>query len=322
VHQLYRETITVNDAQRRPHSQKQIDFTFHIKPDLVFSSWNCVFWGDRELIRVTKSMPITMDGPTVVARGENDDRNEVIDDDDAAYSHSVLLGQRRRFGSCWLLLLRRRRTRHLLLQCIFLLLGIGILVPWNAFISAKGYFQSRLCASPYERINIESTFAMVYNLASVISLALIIGVQALRDQWLVEEDAQHGANENSSRVFDSLASNAESGEAVEGDPLNGGERDATAADNNNIREPIAGQTPDHSILLVVVPLSLYLIAFLGQTIMVFAVDMDFFFQMTVLSLAVCGMACGVAQAGIVATASLFPADLAMNPYLAVRCCAM
>jgi hypothetical protein len=69
-----------------------------------------------------------------------------------------------------------------------------------------------------------------------------------------------------------------------------------------------------------VPLSLYVAAFLGQTAMVFVVNIPFFLQWTILGLAICGMACGIAQAGIVATAGTFEANLAMNPYLAVSPC--
>jgi hypothetical protein len=83
----------------------------------------------------------------------------------------------------------------------FLLLGIGVLIPWNTFISAKPYFESRLCSfsiSPNNDTiqqqqqqlryayacgglpNIESTFSTVYSVSSVLTMVLIIGVQMLR----------------------------------------------------------------------------------------------------------------------------------------------
>lgn len=51
-------------------------------------------------------------------------------------------------------------------RCVFCLLGIGLLVPWNAFVSAAPYFVLRTC-----RNDAELWFGFVYNLSSVASLA-------------------------------------------------------------------------------------------------------------------------------------------------------
>jgi hypothetical protein len=51
----------------------------------------------------------------------------------------------------------------------FLLLGVGVLVPWNAFISAVPYFVGRTCSSSFEL-----WVGMVFNSASVVSLALLL----------------------------------------------------------------------------------------------------------------------------------------------------
>jgi len=192
---------------------------------------------------------------------------------------------------------RRRTTRHVL-QAIFLLLGVGVLVPWNAFISAKGYFQSRLCNLNVETdtystsiSNIESVFAMLYNLASVTSLGLVIAIQALRDQLVAEEHA---------------AVPTPSSEMTENSEI--------AADEGRNSD---AHNMSHSFWLVMTPLSLYLTSFLGQTVMVFVVRTSIFEQFTITSLIICGMSCVIAQSGIVATAGLFDADLAMNPYLVV-----
>ena len=197
---------------------------------------------------------------------------------------------------------RRRRTRRIL-QGIFLLLGVGVLVPWNAFISAKAYFQSRLCNHNVENdtyftsiSNIESVFAMVYNLASVISLGLIIAVQALRDQLVAQEHA------------------AVAPPAVSSDILSDPEIILDEQRNSDDKHS------SHSFWLVMTPLSLYLASFLGQAVMVFVVQTPIFEQFTITSLAICGMSCVIAQSGIVATAGLFDADLAMNPYLVVSSC--
>ena len=74
------------------------------------------------------------------------------------------------------------------IKTIFLLLGIGILLPWNAFISAKQYFVSRLCdlkddGDKYHdvRQEIEMWFSIVYNGSGVLSLIVVILVQHLAD---------------------------------------------------------------------------------------------------------------------------------------------
>lgn len=55
-------------------------------------------------------------------------------------------------------------------NCIFYLLGIGLLVPWNAFVSAKPYFSERLCGSA----SVELWFGLVYNVSSVLSLGVLL----------------------------------------------------------------------------------------------------------------------------------------------------
>jgi hypothetical protein len=63
------------------------------------------------------------------------------------------------------------------IRAIFLLLGIGILIPWNAFVSAKPYFTARLCQSGRDIVNFEQWFGLVWNFSSVLSLGLIIAGQ-------------------------------------------------------------------------------------------------------------------------------------------------
>jgi hypothetical protein len=64
-----------------------------------------------------------------------------------------------------------------LLKGVFCLLGIGVLVPWNAFISAKDYFQARFCMA-----HMESTFVVLFTLSSVVSMGII-----LLTQWRWEQ---------------------------------------------------------------------------------------------------------------------------------------
>ena len=75
------------------------------------------------------------------------------------------------------------------IEIVFLLLGVGILLPWNAYISAKHYFVSRLCDSSTtateattQKEDIEMWFSIMYNAACVISLAVVIIVQHNHDQ--------------------------------------------------------------------------------------------------------------------------------------------
>jgi hypothetical protein len=99
---------------------------------------------------------------------------------------------------------------------IFFLLGIGVLVPWNAFISSKVYYESRFCTDDPNDVvpqqqpnshnnnnhnNIESIFATVYNVSSVITMVVLIGVQLLRDRW-----SQYSSNNNSNRILPSSSS--------------------------------------------------------------------------------------------------------------------
>ena len=68
---------------------------------------------------------------------------------------------------------------------IFLLLGIGVLVPWNVFISLKSYYEARFCSTANltetNGTNIESRFATAYNLSSIITMILLIAVRLFRD---------------------------------------------------------------------------------------------------------------------------------------------
>jgi hypothetical protein len=57
----------------------------------------------------------------------------------------------------------------------FLVFQVGILIPWNAFVSAKPYFTARLCqASGQDIVNFEQWFGLIWNTSSVFSLGLLI----------------------------------------------------------------------------------------------------------------------------------------------------
>ena len=56
---------------------------------------------------------------------------------------------------------------------IFFLLGIGSLLPWNAFITASAYYRSRFCGTPFF-YSFESYFSVAYSLSSEISLIFVV----------------------------------------------------------------------------------------------------------------------------------------------------
>ena len=103
-------------------------------------------------------------------------------------------------------------TVPVVVPCIFFLLGIGVLVPWNTFISLKNYYENRFCSEETTsttttlttiassrqvtvvsngstdnstNMNIESMFSTVYNVSSILTIILLISVRLLRDQWRI-----------------------------------------------------------------------------------------------------------------------------------------
>lgn len=56
---------------------------------------------------------------------------------------------------------------------IFFLLGLGAMLPWNAFITAHGYFQSRLQDTPFAH-NFENFFSVGFTGSNLLSLLLLL----------------------------------------------------------------------------------------------------------------------------------------------------
>lgn len=56
---------------------------------------------------------------------------------------------------------------------IFFLLGIGSLLPWNAFITASAYYRNRFCGTDYFW-NFEAWFSVAYSLSSEVSLFFVV----------------------------------------------------------------------------------------------------------------------------------------------------
>jgi hypothetical protein len=176
-------------------------------------------------------------------------------------------------------------------KIIFLLLGIGILLPWNAYVNAKPYFEARFCSSDgTETINFELWFGLAWNLASVVSLGSIIVFQMAKDRQVKYNDI---AEDQLSRTDESQ------------EPLN---------PNNNICNSHSNQ--GHSFWLVMMPLSLFLAVFVFTAFLVFVPDIPprTFTVITLFGLAICGMCGAIATAGVVSTASLFPSHVGINPF--------
>lgn len=168
---------------------------------------------------------------------------------------------------------------------IFGLLGIGILLPWNAFISAKPYFQARLCSggSAFSG-NVELWFGLIYNLSSVLSLTFTILLQWQRDQK-------------------PPAASYESPESLVLEP--------SVQSNTN-----ENSTDARTWWMIILSLSAYLVVFLLTTMLVLfpVVPSTFFLSFTLFGLTVCGICTAFASTGIVGTAGMFPSSIGINPY--------
>jgi hypothetical protein len=164
-------------------------------------------------------------------------------------------------------------------------------------VNAKPYFQARLCsADGTESIQFEEWFGVVWNTASVLSLGCIILSQVCRDK--VNGRGQEGGPDISSSLAEVVNDTGSQ------EPLN--PNNATCA----------GHGEGHSFLLVVVPLSLYLVVFLCMDVLVFvpSIPPGMFLVLTLTGLSVCGMCSAIATAGVVSTAGLFPSHVGINPY--------
>jgi hypothetical protein len=161
---------------------------------------------------------------------------------------------------------------------VFLLLGVGVLLPWNAFINAKPYFQARLCGDNYSiASDIELWFSILYNGASVLTLAVVLILQFIA-----------GSNDKSIRRVSQMIQHP---------------------------DPAHGST-GYTFYMVMVPLAIYLAVFLFTTVLVFLpfVPPRLFLILTLSGIFICGVCTSVASSGIVGTAGLFDPNVGVNPY--------
>jgi equilibrative nucleoside transporter 1/2/3 len=59
---------------------------------------------------------------------------------------------------------------------IMFFLGVGNLFPWNAFITASGYYANRFCATPFES-NFENYFSFMFTSCQTVGLAVSVVYQ-------------------------------------------------------------------------------------------------------------------------------------------------
>jgi hypothetical protein len=194
---------------------------------------------------------------------------------------------------------------------VFCWLGIGVLCPWNAFISARPYFQSRLCGQAASiATDVELLFSVVYNVASVLSLGVVLLLQYYTTtQAEIVTTMRQSIYAPPTGLVTALRS------SIYAPPVASGVRRPTSADNN-----ISSSGPtenEYTWYMVMVPLGLYLAVFVLTTILVLfpGIPPLLFLILTLVGLFVCGVCTSVASAGIVGTAGLFEAEMGVNPYL-------
>ena len=227
---------------------------------------------------------------------------------------------------------------------VFWLLGVGVLLPWNAFTSAAPYFESRFCASNSRvvRESFEAIFGLIFTLSSVTSLIVML-VAKLRNKSnyckenQCDEDYQNSLameggnfrddtrNEGCSNVersnvkvhsFEKLLKELSNWSNL--DLLFDKEKDDSILLNECKYEAVEQINKSHSRnqTLTLVPMLLSTLTFIVSTIFIFvtSINVDAFFMMTITCLIICGACQSIASAMFVGLASIFPSGIALNPF--------
>jgi len=210
-----------------------------------------------------------------------------------------------------------------LIRAIFLLLGVGILIPWNAFVSAKPYLTSRLCQSGSSVINFEEWFGLVWNSSSVFSLGLIIFGQTFSDYC--KRKSEHSESSNGREV------NLNTNHSTHNSHLVDEPRPENISNPSDIHAVLEDEQPNSSLssrnnrprssqkdsfFTVMVPLGLYMVIFSIQALLVTIPEVSptKFLVILFSGLALCGTCGAIATAGIVSTAGHFPSHIGINPF--------
>ncbi|KAG7355661.1 nucleoside transporter [Nitzschia inconspicua] len=188
------------------------------------------------------------------------------------------------------------------IEIVFFLLGVGILLPWNAYISAKQYFVSRICEEdPQLAQRIEMWFSILYNGACVLSLAVVIFVQYVTDDNNRNKNSVCVNNMRSRSLFRTTSNLSI--------PM-------MCSKTLRVDATRASGSDTYTWYMVMIPLGVYLAVFAMTTIFVFtsSIHPQLFLMLTLLGLFICGVCTAVASSGIVGTAGLFDANVGVNPY--------
>ena len=204
------------------------------------------------------------------------------------------------------------------------MLGIGFLLPWNAFISAAEYFETRIClpeddginarnfgkiatddTTPDDPTNGESGsnfmlwFGLIFNLSGLVTLSLMLISQR--------------RTENKVRGSDYTSDN---GEALLNQNDNEERSMGGSGDNNRNSRKTSGRKRIWK--MIVVSFCCFLITMMLTTslVLVPSINPSFFRLLSLTSAGICGTAGAFTSAGIVSFASIFPPNIGIQPYIA------
>jgi Nucleoside transporter len=199
---------------------------------------------------------------------------------------------------------------------IFRLLGIGILVPWNAFISAVPYFQSRICSIPGASEEFEAWVGLIFNLSSVGALFLLLAWPLLsqegRCRRLLVGWWRHRQRNSSISRRGIPHRDSDDDDIIPQD----------SNDTNNIHPPSLSTTSqpcnnNHSYWQVTLPLAICMAVFVATDILVTVKSIRplTFLAITLWGIALCGACQAFAQSGILATSGSYPSAVGITPFI-------
>ena len=187
-------------------------------------------------IEAMAHLPVPALHATVGDDNDNNNNDEDNDDDDGMETEEMLLGATEEHlreeldmasdvGELLLSPLRTKRVDdgvdhdplrsdadHLdaedgssMVSAIFCLLGVGTLLPWNAFISSEPYFHARLCSLFGDGGGIELWFGLCFNACGFLTLIAVIATAMKRQQVQAETGAQTTSTANYGQVLWALS---------------------------------------------------------------------------------------------------------------------
>ena len=196
------------------------------------------------------------------------------------------------------------RSGALIVRCGFTVLGIGFLLPWNAFISASAYFENRIhtCGTGNGTgNNFMLWFGLVYNLSGVTSLAFMLLSQKRREK---------------TQRLQIISSSSSS--LAQPTPLENDRQSQSQSQSQSQRQRQRQSHPQCKTVMKA--LSCFFLTMLLTTTLVLLpspslISPNLFQTISLLSAAICGTAGAFISTGIVAFASDFPPQLGIQPFI-------